>query len=189
MASRLTLELKVTHSPITTEIRRIGKGLADFYYMLLFTNDLGLAEESATWRSWLRQGFHVDVRRAPDAARESELIRQSFNYGDGLHLAWQIESSNRHAQERLRELLREIDRARSLFTGIEAAERIAALRADPIVARMLIAPMHSALGHAGCSDGIKEFDYAIDRALASITIPLIESAQISLCKTHAYCGS
>jgi hypothetical protein len=166
--------------PISPQLYRVSKGLEHFYYLLLFANDPSRGPKGEVWWPWLNQGFHLEVRNPPPAARADERITVELDDREGRRLKNTVQGGNRAALEALSDLLRELDRVRRGLTAEERQARVRAVRADPTIADKLITPVHQALEIAGCRDGIPAVDYAIDRALGALAASNIKSVEITL---------
>jgi hypothetical protein len=176
-------ELKVTVNCrsmlISTQFFRFCKGLEHFYYALLFTSEPYASNGAEPWLSWLQGGFHVAAREAPPAAAANDQLRVETRPGRSFEL--RAASSNGKALEKLRDLVREVDRVRSGLGAQPDRDRLKVIAADAKIGAILLTPLKSALArHSIPADGVDQFVSMIDRGLLAACDQQITSIETAL---------
>jgi hypothetical protein len=134
--SQLQVTVDCSSMLISTQFFRFNKTIEHFYYALLFTSEEYANAGASAWDSWAAQGFHIALRAAPPASKESDQLTVDARPGRNFEVT--ATSGNRRALTRLSELLQEIEKARtSLPSGGEEARLQAMLDNAAIEGRLL----------------------------------------------------
>ena len=164
----LTIQVNSELAPFTTQMRRLDKGVEQFYYALLFIGEAKYSASSDAWRSWLRMGFHVGSKGSPPAAVKADRLGISVR-PDGKLTHITVSSSNSQALQKLQDLLQAIERLRGSLKGKDDAARLRILEDNAFVMQQLTAPVGKALkSGAFRPDEVASVQSMIKRGLAAL---------------------
>ena len=134
----LAVELTFPSAPITSLLKRISKGIQEFYYAELFlANDAYAGPE--IWRRWLELGFHVAIFSPPPGVSAADRIRIRTRAPSRTPVL-SAEASNTDALKDLESLLQLIDEARPGLAGKSQDARASAFE-DSDLGLRLVAPV------------------------------------------------
>jgi hypothetical protein len=174
----LAVELTFPSAPITSLLKRISKGIEEFYYAKLFlTNDAyGGAE---IWRGWLQLGFHVAIFSPPPGVSAADRIRIRTKAPSRTPVL-SAEASNTDALKDLESLLQLVDEMRPSLAGKSQDARASALEASDF-GRQLVAPVVETLKrHNFDASEIDEFRAMLRRGFDALTNDEIQSMALML---------
>ncbi len=174
----LCVEIKSRSMATSTRMFRTLAGIEFCYYVLLLTGDRARAANPETWRAWQQLGFHMSVKNPPPAVRDHEKVMVTLDVTGEPDLVINVEGGEPAAIERLKLLLKEIDRARAQRGEESETARLAAIRADSAIASALLTPLHNALKATGCEAAAPDFDFAANRALTVLAHPQITELRV-----------
>ena len=166
----MTLAVTVSHrrTPISTQQIRLAKGVEQFYYVLLFTNDPAY-DRPEIWRDWLEMGFHVAIKSPPPGTAPADRLKVDVR---SAAKAPEISASsaNAGALRRLGALLERIDRVRTSLAGVAAPERTQALLRDSAIEEQLTGPLRESLKRHGTdAAGVDRYMAMLVRGLLAFT--------------------
>jgi hypothetical protein len=175
----LTITVNCKSMLISTGFFRFCKGVEQFYYALLFTAEPYAQAGASPWLSWLQVGFHLAAREAPSAAADADRLRLDAHPGRVFEI--KVASSNGKTLEKLREVIREIDRVRKNLGDGDDKSRLQAISADPKIDRLLLAPLKNSLVLNGiAAGGVQAFSRMVDRGLLALCDKQITSIETGL---------
>jgi hypothetical protein len=164
---------------ISTGFFRYSKGVEQFYYALLFTAEPYAGAGASRWLSWLQVGFHLAARETPSAVNDSDRLRLDAHPGRVFEI--KAASANGETLEKLREVIREIDRVRESLGDGDDQSRLRAIATDPKIDTLLLAPLKSSLVRNGiAADGVHAFSRMLDRGLLALCDKQITSIETGL---------
>src|SRR5262249_37408790 len=138
----LAIELSFPSAPITSLLKRMGKGIGQFYYAKLFVSSKAY-DQPAIWRGWFELGFHVAIFSPPPGVGAADRIRIRTRAPSRPPIL-SAESANTDALKDLESLLQLVDEVRPSLAGQDDAARAAALPGSDF-GRQLLVPVLDAL--------------------------------------------
>jgi hypothetical protein len=177
--SQLRMVVECSSMLISTQFFRFSKAVEQFYYALLFSSDGYGGGGAAVWDSWAEIGFHIAVRTAPPAAKESD--RLTVDTMPGRRFEVIAIGGNRNAMTRLAQSLQEIEHARTALASGSEDARLAALMDNPAIERSLLQPIRDSLQVSAVSkEKTEEIWSMVKRGLTALTNWQIESVKFAL---------
>lgn len=152
---------------ISTGFFRFCKAVEHFYYVLLFTSGPYVGAGAQPWLSWLEIGFHLAAREAPPAARDADRLHVDARPGRTFEI--KASSANVKVLEKLRELIRELDRVRKSLGAGNQKDRLQAIVNDQTIGAALLTPLKISLTrNAIGADAVNAFSGMIHRGLLAV---------------------
>lgn len=177
--SELTVTVTCKSMLISTGFFRFCKGVEQFYYALLFTAEPYAEAGASPWLSWLNVGFHLAAREAPAVAADGDRLRLDAHPGRVFEI--KAASSNGKTLERLRQVIREVDRVRRSLGDGDDQSRLQALGDDPKIKALLLAPLKNSLVRNGiAAEEVQAFSRILDRGLLALCDKQITSIETGL---------
>jgi hypothetical protein len=174
----LAVELTFPSAPITSLLKRIGKGIEEFYYANLFRTNKAY-DRPEIWRGWLELGFHVAIFSPPPGVLAADRIRIRTKAPSRTPVL-SAEASNTDALKDLESLLHLVDEVRPTLLGKGQDARASALE-DSDFGRQLVAPVVETLKRHGFeASEIDEFRAMLRRGFDALTNDEIESMTLTL---------
>jgi hypothetical protein len=174
----LAVELSFPSAPITSLLKRIGKGIEEFYYAKLFLTNKGY-EGSEIWRRWLDLGFHVAILSPPPGVSAADRIRIRTKAPSPTPVL-SAEASNVDALKDLESVLQLVDEIRTSLAGKSEEARAGAFE-DSDFGRQLVAPVLETLKRYNFETfEIDEFKGMLRRGFDAITYDEIQSMTLTL---------
>jgi hypothetical protein len=174
----LAVELTFPSAPISSLLKRINKGIEEFYYAKLFlTNDAyGGAK---IWRGWLDLGFHVAIFSPPPGVSAADRVRIRTKAPSRTPVL-SAEASNADALKDLQSLLQQVDEIRPSLGGKSPDARVSALE-DSDIGRQLVGPVVENLKrHNFEASEIDGFRAMFQRGFDALTNDEIQSMTLML---------
>ena len=174
----LAVELTFPAAPITSLLKRISKGIEEFYYAKLFLSNKAY-DSPEIWRGWLELGFHVAIFSPPPGVSATDRIRIRTKAPSRTPIL-SAESSDTDALKDLEALLQLVDETRPSLAGKGQDARNSAFD-DSAFGRQLVAPVIETLKrHTFEASEIEEFRAMLRRGFDAITDGDIQSMTLTL---------
>ena len=174
----LAVELTFPSAPITSLLKRIGKGIEEFYYAKLFLSSKAY-DGPEIWRGWLELGFHVAIFSPPPGVSATDRIRIRTKAPSRTPIL-SAEASNTDALKDLEALLQLVDEIRPSLPGKGQDARDSAFD-DSDFGRQLVAPVIENLKrHTFEASEIEEFRAMLRRGFDAITNDELQSMTLTL---------
>lgn len=177
--AQLHIEVRSPVMPLSTEFVRFCKTVEQFYYVLVIAADADLERAARAWRGWLSVGFNPAVRLAPPVEADSRIKVDSRPGVGGFEVT--VSGRNRAALGRLRNLLNDIDAARSSSNSASDEARCGSLAELQSVRRDLVEPLKESLARcqipSGAAQALMEM---IHRGLLTIAAPDLTALNMTL---------
>jgi hypothetical protein len=174
----LAVELTSASAPITSLLKRIGKGIEEFYYAELFLTNSAY-DRPEVWRGWLELGFHLAIVSPPPGVSPADRIRIRTK-APSLRTVFSAEASNTDALKELESLLQLVDEVRPSLAGKTEDARANALQKSD-VDRQLVEPVVQTLERYNFNaTEIDDFRAMLWRGLNAITNDEIQSMTLTL---------
>jgi hypothetical protein len=176
--SRLVVDFLFPAAPITTLLKRIEKGIEQFYYAEVFARSPAY-EGSQVWRDWLEMGFHVAIVSAPPGTLAGDRVHLSVRAPSATPVVT-VEGANGEELKRLESLLLTVDGVRTSLVGAGEEVKAEALVSGP-VADQLVRPVVAALDRDGLSESeIDQYRRMLRRGFLALTHDSIKSISVIL---------
>jgi hypothetical protein len=174
----LAVELTFPSAPITSLLKRISKGIEEFYYAKLFLTNPAY-DRPDIWRGWLELGFHVAIFSPPPGVSAVDRIRIRTKAPSPTPVL-SAEASNTDALKDLESLLQQVDAVRPTLSGQRPDARASALE-DGDIGRQLVAPVVATLQrHNFEASEIDEFRAMLGRGFDAFTNDELQSMTLTL---------
>jgi hypothetical protein len=151
--STLVVDLVFPAAPVTTLLKRMQKGIEQFYYASVFVQSPRY-EASSIWQDWVDVGFHIAIVDAPPGTAPEDKIHLSLRFPSATPVVT-IRGANTEALKHLQSLLESVDGMRSGLAGIDDDAKVDAMRSGP-VADELVQPVLAALERHGLTESERD---------------------------------
>jgi hypothetical protein len=174
----LAVELTFPSAPITSLLKRIGKGIEEFYYAKLFLSSKAY-DGPEIWRGWLELGFHVAIYSPPPGVSVADRIRIRTK-APSRSPVLSAEAHNTDALKDLESVLQLVDEIRPSLAGKPQDARASAFD-DSDFGGQLVAPVVETLKrHTLEASEIDEFRAMLRRGFDAITNDELQSMTLTL---------
>jgi hypothetical protein len=178
IVSTLVVDLVFPAAPITTLLKRMQKGIEQFYYASLFVRSPRY-EQSSIWQDWLDVGFHIAIVDAPPGTAPEDRIHLSLRFPSATPVVT-IRGANAEALKHLQSLLELVDGVRPGLAGLDDDVKADALRSGP-VADELVQPVLAALERHGLTEVQRDQYFAmLRRGFLALQNDSLKSMTLSL---------
>lgn len=175
---KVVLSFKMPQAPVSTLMKRMEKGVEQFYYAGLFARSSDY-DQSKLWTEWLERGFNIAIFSPPPSTRPEDAVHVSVRDVPSATPSVWLVGGNAEGIKNVQLTLEAIESVRTSLQGKDDEAKLAATQSTA-VAQQLFQPVASALVSAGVSkEGQQAYAAMLQRGFLALTNDIIETVTIS----------